>query len=330
MAASPLVLRVALMLGLLGTPVAPKAQEAGRVYRVGYLQTATREVQTHLIKAFEDGLRDLGWVVGRTVVIEYRFADGKPERLPQLARELVDLKVDLIVTGVNLNTIAARQATTTVPIVMAFGHDPVGVGLVASLARPGGNITGLAVDIGDEILGKRLELLKEVVASMSRVAVLWNPSQAFNVPQLRAMEAPARALGMTLVPIAWLDPVDLEGAFGTMVRERVGGIVVLDGPLPYGQRALISTLASRYRLPLIAGYREVPMAGALMSYGPDVADNFRRTAGYVDRILKGAKPAELPVEQPTKFELVLNARTAKALGLPIPPSVMARVDEVVE
>lgn len=262
-------------------------------------------------------------------MVEYRFADGKPERLPQLARELVGLKVDLIVTGANPNTIAARQATSTIPIVTANGHDPVGAGLVASLARPGGNITGLTVDVGNEILGMRLQLLKEI-APTSRLAVLWSPSIGFNVPQLKAMEAPARTLGMTLVPVGWRDPAELEGAFATMVRQRIGGVVVLDGPPAYGERRAIVSLAARNRLPLIAGRREFPEAGGLMAYGVSLADNFRRTARYVDRILKGAKPADLPIEQPTKFESVINLKTAKVLGLTIPQSVLLRADEIIQ
>ena len=324
------LVKFGLALALLSASLSAEAQPAGKVSRIGYLQTATREAQTHLIKAFEEGLRDHGWVVGETIVIQYRFANGKPERLPQLARELVELKVDLILTGVNLNTIAARQATSTIPIVMAVGNDPVGAGLVASLARPGGNITGLTVDIGDEILGKRVQFLKEIVPNMSRLGVLWSPAQEFNVPQLKAMEAPARSLGLTVVPVAWRVPAELEGTFSTMARQGVDGVVVLDGPLPYGERASIASLATRNRLPFITGSREFAAAGGLMSYGVSLPQNFRRAAAYVDRILKGTKPADLPVEQPAKYELVINLRTAKTLGLAIGPSMLARADEVME
>jgi ABC-type uncharacterized transport system substrate-binding protein len=315
--------------GLLAAPLAAGAQPAGRVPRIGYLVGAAREQASHLVKPFENGLRDLGYVPGRDVMIEYRFADGKLERLPQLAQDLVRLKVDVIVTGSNTHVIAAKQATTTIPIVMVYVLDPVGAGLVASVSRPGGNVTGLSQDVSAEISGKRLALLKELVPKLSRVAVLVTPPVA--VPAtLKAIEAAARTLGMTVVRFDARGPADLEGVFAAMIRARSDALVVNGGPAQFNMRTQIAQLALRHRLPSLSRITEDVEAGGLMSYGASVSDEWRRAAVYVDKILKGAKPGDLPIEQPTKFDLAINLKTAKALGLTIPPSLLQRADQVIE
>ncbi len=312
-------------------PLAVRAQQpAGRVYRVGYLTIASREQQLHLIKAFEEGLRSLGYRVGENVVIEYRFANGEMERLPALAAGLVRLGVDVIVTGTNPNTVAAMKATTTIPIVMTNSIDPIGTGLVASLARPGGNVTGFTADTGDEIFGKRLELLKETLPNLSRMGILWNPDVAPNHSRLTSIREAAPALGMTLVPAEARGLDALEQAFATMVRERVQGFVVLSDGVLFNHRGQIAVMALRNRLPAASTQSEYAEAGLLLTYGVDFRDLFRRSAVFVDKIFKGAKPADLPVERPTKFDLVINLKTAKALGVEVPPTLLARADEVIE
>ncbi len=286
--------------------------------------------QLHLIKAFEEGLRSLGYRVGENVVIEYRFANGEMERLPALAADLVRLGVDVIVTGTNPSTVAAMKATTTIPIVMTNSVDPVGAGLVASLARPGGNVTGLAVDAGDEIFGKRFELLKETLPNLSRVGILLNPDFALNRSRQTSMGETARTLGLTLVPVEARGLDALEQAFATMVRERAQAFVVQGDPVLFNYRGQIAEMAIRNRLPAVSVQREYAEAGFLLTYGADIRDLYRRSAAFVDKIFKGAKPADLPVEQPTKFELVINLKTAKALGLTVPPTLLARADEVIE
>jgi putative ABC transport system substrate-binding protein len=252
------------------------------------------------------------------------------ERLPALAAELVRLGVDVIVTAAHQNTVAAMKATTTIPIVMTNSVDPVGAGLVANLARPGGNVTGFGVDAGDEIFGKRLELLKETLPNLKRVGILWNPDFAPNRSRLTSMREAAQMLGLTLVPAEARGLDALEQAFATMVRESAQAFVVLGEPVLFNCRGQIAVMAIRERLPAISTAREYAEAGVLLSYGPDLQDQFRRSAAFVDKIFKGAKPADLPVEQPTKFELVVNIKTAKALGVDVPPSVLARADEVIE
>ncbi len=311
-------------------PREARAQPVGRVYRVGFLQTSTREQLLHLMNAFEEGLRDRGYRVGQNVVIEYRFADARLERLPELAADLVRLKVDVIVTGLNPNTIAAKQATTTIPIVMANAVDPVGAGLVASLARPGGNITGLSQDTGDEINGKRLELLKDILPKLSRVAVLGNPDFGPNQARWNATTDAARKLGLALLSVDARGLDDLERAFAYMIKERAGALVVLSDAVLFNYRGEIGSRATRIRLPGISSVKEYAEAGLLMTYGASLPDLWRRAATYVDKILKGAKPGELPIEQPSKFELVINLKTAKALGLALSQSFVARADEVIQ
>jgi len=313
------------------SPFAARAQQpAGRVYRVGFLVIASREQTLHLVKAFEEGLRSLGYHVGENVVIEYRFANGELERLPALAAGLVRLGVDVIVTGTNANTVAAMKATTTIPIVTTNSIDPIGTGLVASLARPGGNVTGFTADTGDEIFGKRLELLKETLPNLSRVGILWNPDVAPNHSRLTSIREAAPALGMTLVPAEARGLDAIEQAFATMVRERVQGFVVLSDGVLFNYRGQIADMALRNRLPAASTQSEYAEAGFLLTYGVDFRDLFRRSAVFVDKIFKGAKPADLPVEQPTKFDLVINLKSAKALGVEVPTSMLQRADEVIE
>jgi putative ABC transport system substrate-binding protein len=312
-------------------PLAARAQQpAGRVYRVGYFAITSRERSLHLMKAFEEGLRSLGYRVGENVVIEYRFADGEMGRLPALATDLVGLGVDVIVSGNNVTTVAAMKATTTIPIVMTNSAEPVSAGLVASLARPGGNVTGFSSEPGDEINGKRLEFLKDTLPNLSRVGILWNPDFAPNQDRLTSVREATQALGLTLVPAEARGPDILEQAFATMVTERAQAFVVLSDGVLFNSRGQIAVLAVRNRLPAISAVREYAEAGFLMSYGIDLPDQFRRSAAFVDKIFKGAKPGDLPVERPTKFELVVNLKTATALGLTVPPSVLARADEVIE
>ena len=300
------------------------AQQPGKVYRLGYLGS-----RGAFSDAFEQGLRDHGYEVGNNLVIEYRSADGNFDKFPSLAAELVRLNVDAIVAGINPTIVAAKQATSTIPIVMTFANDPVGAGLVASLARPGGNLTGLSIDTGDEFLGKRLELMKEATGKLSRLAVLYNASNVGHQLYLKNLDAPARALKVTLLPVAYREQSDFESAFQIMTSKQAGGVFLFSDGVSFGQRPLIANLSVKHRLPSGFPAKEYVDAGGLLSYGPDLAYISRRGALYVDKILKGAKPADLPVEQPTKFEFVVNLKTAKQIGLTIPPNVLARADRVI-
>jgi ABC-type uncharacterized transport system substrate-binding protein len=312
-------------------PLAAGAQQsAGRVYRVGYLAIASREQTLHNIRAFEEGLRSLGYRIGENAVIEYRFADGEMARLAALATDLVGLGVDVIVSGNNATTAATMNATTTIPIVMTNSAEPVSAGLVASLARPGGNVTGFSSEPGDEINGKRLEFLKDTLPNLSRVGILWNPDFAPNQDRLTSLREAAQALGLTFVPVEARRPDILEQAFATMVSGRAQVLVVLSDGVLFNHRSLIGVMAVRNRLPAISAVREYAEAGLLLSYGIDLPDQFRRSAAFVDKIFKGAKPDDLPVERPIKFELVINLKTAKALGVVVPPSLLLRADEVIE
>jgi putative ABC transport system substrate-binding protein len=315
---------------LLFAPLAAKAQTRAKTYRIGYIQTASPEEQESLTRAFDEGLPELGYVEGQNIVVERRFAWGKQELLPDLAVELVQLNVDVIVTGGNPVIAAVKGATSTIPIVMGSSRDPVGAGFIVSLARPGGNITGSTNDSGLEIVGKYLELLKEVVPRASRIALLLNPLPPGAANYRKAVENAAKNLGVTLQVVAASGRDEFEGAFAAMAREHVDGVVVQSDPIFFTARKQIVDLAAKNRLPAIYHAREVVEIGGLMSYGGSLNYQFRRAATYVDKILKGAKPADLPVEQSAKIELVVNLRTAKALGLIIPQRLLLRADRVIE
>jgi putative ABC transport system substrate-binding protein len=320
---------ISLIGGAVALPLVARAQQpAGRAYRVGSLTISSREQTHHLFMAFEEGLRSLGYRVGENVATEYRFADGKLERLPALAADLVRLGVDVIVTGDNPNTVAAMKATTTIPIVMTNSVDPVSAGLVASLAHPGRNVTGFSSDTGGEINGKRLGLLKETLPNLSRVGILFNPDVVSVQNRLASTREAAEALGLTLVPVEARGPDALGQAFATMVGEQVQAFVILGDSVLFNCRGQIAEMALKHQLPAIGGGPE--WRGLLLSYGSDLRDLFRRTANIVDKIFKGAKPADLPVEQPIKFDLVVNLKIAKALGVSVPLSVQQRADEVIE
>jgi ABC-type uncharacterized transport system substrate-binding protein len=317
--------------GLLAAPLTIQAQQAAKVARIGFLAT-NLTASPHMREAFRQGLRDLGYLEGRTVVIEYRDAEGKVERLPALAAELVALKVEVIVAGSTPGALAAKQAARTVPIVFAAAADPVTDGLVTSLARPGGHVTGLTM-LTPELVGKCLEQLKQAVPGVSRVAVLWPPGglgERTEQDMLKGADVAARALGVRLQFVEARGPADFDRAFSDMTRARASALTVFPSTMLLGERRRLVDLAAKNRLPTVFPYREGVDAGGLMSYGANIADNYRRAATYVDKILGGAKPADLPVEQPEKFELVINLKTAKALGLTIPPSLLQRADQVIE
>ena len=316
---------------LLAAPLVAEAQQAGKVPRIGFLSPSSlSDSRTALfVEAFRQGLRELGWVEGQNIAIEYRWAEERTERLPDLARSLVSLRVDLVVAATSPAIQAARQAGGTIPIVMAVTADPVATGFVVSLSRPGRNITGLSM-MGGELVGKQLEILKEVVPKVSRVALLWNPATLANVAQLPHAQDAARASGVQLQSVKVADPEGIESAFATMTRERAGALIVLADAMLVANRSRIAALASKSRLPAMYMLTDHVKAGGLMAYGPDLAEMYRRSASYVDRILKGANPGDLPIEQPTKFEFVINLKTAKALGLTIPPSLLLRADQVIE
>jgi putative tryptophan/tyrosine transport system substrate-binding protein len=303
-----------------------QAQQPTKIPRIGFLTASSLSAVSGRIEAFRQVLRELGYTEGKTIVIEYRYAEGKLDRLPALVAELVRLKVDIIVSGGPQVTHAAKEATGTIPIVMGFDYDPVGNGLIASLARPGGNITGLST-LAPEISGKQLELLKEIVPRLSHVAVLQTVPRA---QVLKEMELAAGALGVKLQYLDVRGPKDIETAFREARKARADAVVVLASPILESARAQVADFAAKDRLPTIYHVAEFVEAGGLMSYGVSFIDLYRRAATYVDKILKGAKPADLPVEQPTKFELVINLKTAKKIGLTIPPNVLARADKVIK
>jgi len=306
-----------------------RAQASAKVFRVGYIVVATPEEQAHLTRALEDGMRELGYVEGRNVVYERRFAHGDARRLPELAAELVKLGPDVIVTGANPVIEAVRRATTTLPVVMGISRDPVGAGFVASYARPGGNVTGLASDPAPDVLGKDLEIFREIVPRAQRVALLWNPLPAGADTYRKAAENAARSLGVALQVVEVRARDDLEPAFDAIARDRADGVWVLPDPLTFTARRQVVALAAKHRLPAVYWQREYVDAGGLVSYGSNVASAFRRAAWYVDRILKGAKAGDLAVEQAAKFELVVNAGTARTLGLTVPQSLLLRADDVI-
>jgi len=323
---------VALGFALLAAPVPSHGQQPAKVYRIGWLGgvgPTTPEFQRQW-GGFAEGFRECGYIEGRDFVIEPRWTGGQVERSPSLAAELVSLKVDIIVAVGNPRAFAAKQATSAIPIVMVYALDPVTAGLVASLAHPGGNVTGVTMDAGLEILGKQLQLLKEAVPTVSRVAVLSYAVSSVNPAILREIQAAAKALGVTPQSYEVRDPTELDGAFPAMTKARADALLVMPHAFIYAHARRIAALAAQSRLPAMYAFRETVEAGGLMAYAVDVPDMFRRAATYVDKILKGAKPADLPVERPTKFELVINLTTAKALGLTIPQSLLSRADEVIQ
>jgi putative ABC transport system substrate-binding protein len=314
-------------LGLLVAPLASEAQTA-KVYRIGVLRTQLRHAPDSAAEGLRQGLGELGYFDGQNVVLEYRWAEGRPDQLPALARDLVRANVDVIVTGGEQAILAAKQATSTIPIVMGASNDPVGARLVASLARPGGNVTGMTV-LSRELSRKRLQLLKEALPRASRVAVLSNPAYPGTALDLTETRSAALELGFTLQNVEVHSVADLEAALAA-ARERADALLPLGDPFFTGQRVQLVNLATKHRFPGMYYWKEFVEAGGLMSYGPSLHDLYRRAASHVDKILKGAKPADLPVEQPTKFELIINLKTAKALGLTIPPSLLLRADQVIE
>jgi putative ABC transport system substrate-binding protein len=318
-----------LTLGTLSAPLAAEAQ-VGKAYRIGTLTVSPRDRAAHFIAAFEEQLKELGYVKGSTIVYEHRFAGGRTERLPEIARELAALNVDVIIAGNNASIAAAKQATAKTPIVMTYGVDPVSVGFIQSLARPGGNITGLTADVTDDTWGKRLELLKEVAPRASHVAVVWNPQFPGHPSAWKATETAGRALGIQLQSIEVQRLEDFDRGFTAIAERRPGALLIFADPLAYTRRGEIVATAARHRIPDVYSFREATDEGGLMSYGVNISALYRRAAYFVDQILKGTKPGDIPVEQPTKFELVINLKTAKALGLTIPPSLLLRADQVIE
>jgi putative ABC transport system substrate-binding protein len=318
-----------LALSLLASLLAVKAQPAQKVPHIGYVGYDAPGSDPSGIAGLRQGLRELGYVENQNIVIEYRYAEGNPDRLPGLIAELTRLKADLILTQGTAVTAAAQRAAGTTPIVFVAA-DPVRSGFVQSLARPGGNITGLSVAQAEHFSEKWLELVKDTVPKASRVGIIWNPTNPILGANLREMVAVAPGLGLQLSSQPVRSVTDIDAAFAAMARTRVAALIVQTDPLVVSRTAQILRLAAAHRVPTIYGLREFVDAGGLMSYGPNFADLWRRAAIYVDKILKGVKPADLPVEQPTKFELVINLKTAKALGLTIPPSLLARADQVIE
>ncbi len=312
--------------GVLAVPLGAEAYQSDKAPHIGWLTSSV--VHTRNVDAFRQGLRALGYT---EVSLEFRAAAGHMDRLPSLAADLLALGVDLFITDGGPAAFAAKRATATVPIVIgAIGGDLVRMGLIASLGHPGGNVTGFTISTGADLYGKRLELLRETMPTLSRVAIVWNPRNKDTLADLPIIETAARTLGLRVDVIGAQDVQEVERAFGRAIRNRAGAVLMVADAFFWGERGQLVTLAARQRLPAMYPEVEFVEVGGLMAYGPNVSDNFRRAATYVDRILKGAKPADLPVEQPTKFELVINLKTAKALGLAIPPSILQRADQVIE
>jgi putative ABC transport system substrate-binding protein len=321
---------ITLLGGAAAWPLLAHAQQpAKKIPRIGFLGNSTAALEANLVGPFREGLRDLGYEEGRSIVIEYRWAEGNYERFPALIAELIKLNVDVIVTAGTPAALAVKKTTASIPLVMVAASEPVATGLVASFARPGGNVTGVT-SMAPAIDGKRLALLREVVPDISHIAVLWNAGSPIQAIQEREMRAAAEVLGMKMLSLGVRTPEEIEDSFVAIVKERAAALFVLADRLFLHHRERIMNFAVQHRLPGVHAYRELVEAGGLMSYGPSYADLHRRAATYVDKILKGAKPADLPVEEPTKFELVINLKSAKAIGLAIPESFLARADEVIE
>jgi putative tryptophan/tyrosine transport system substrate-binding protein len=307
-------------------PLAVGAQQTAKLPSLGFL---TAGAGSPGLPALLEGLRQLGWIEGKTIVIEYRYAADRNDRLPELAAELVRLNVDVIVAAGTLAPLAAKHATATIPIVMTSAGDPLGTGVVSSLARPGGNVTGLSL-MSPDLSGKRLELIEKIVPDIARVAIIWNSDNPYPALVFRQTENAARQLKLEAQSLEVRTPDDVNNALESAVREKANALITVEDPLTVNHRKQIADFAAKNRLPTMSGLREYVDAGGLLSYGPSLADLYRRAAGYVDKILKGAKPSDLPVEQPTKFEFVINLKTAKALGLTIPPDMLAIADAVIE
>jgi putative ABC transport system substrate-binding protein len=312
------------------SPASPKAQQAKKVSRIGLISPSSSATAGPNLEAFRQGMRDLGYVEGENIALEVRWAEGSTERLPNLIAELIRLKVDVLVIGGAAGALAAKNPGVTTPVVFAAVTDPLGYGLIGSLARPGGNITGVALAVGEGFSGKWVELLKEAVPKVARVAVLRNPTHPLAEVFLRETQAAGRALGVRLDFFEARDHSQLDSALSRMEKERAGALIVTPAPLFGSRRSHIVDFVARRRMPSMFYSKEYVDAGGLMSYGPSFPDSYRRAATYVDKILKGAKPAELPVEQPIKFEFIINLKTAKQIGLTIPPNVLARADKVIK
>jgi len=315
---------------LVALPRAIEAQQTEKVRRIGFISLNSVEMAGDNLDAFRQVLRERGWVDGRNVAIESRFAEGNVDRLPPLVAELIQNKVDVILTGASVATWAAKNATNSIPIVMGSSADALGEGLVTSLAHPGGNITGMTFLVGPEIAGKQLQLLKEMAPAASRVAVLMNSTNRSHAAFARELKVAARSLEVQIQVLELSSPEHLDSAFGAMPKGRAAALLVLTDSMFFGQRQRIADLAARSSLPALYSQKEFVAAGGLASYGPSLAEMFRRAAIHVDKILRGAKPGDIPVEQPTKFELVINVKAAKALDITIPPSLLRRADEVIQ
>jgi putative ABC transport system substrate-binding protein len=314
---------------LLAQPVVSRAQPATKVYRIGFLEAGAESVNRHFLEAFRSGLRELGYSEGGNVVIDARWAEGRAERFPELLGELLTLQPDVFVIASTLGAVAAKSAVASIPVVFVGVSDPLDMGLVKSLARPGGNMTGISRGFGEGLIGKALQLLKSIVPGASRIAILWN-SAGEVAPRLKEAEAAVRTLHMTPLPIDLRAPFDFDEAFARIRRQRANAMMVVTDPLTLRHRETIVRLAAANRIPAVYEFAEFARAGGLISYAASVPPLFHRAATYVDKILKGAKPGDLAVEQPTKFELVINLKTAKALGITIPQSLLLRADEVIQ
>jgi len=315
--------------GLVTMPWVSRAQDAARIWRIGFLEAGAPAANQHFLDAFKSGLREQGYVERQNVVVVERWADGNVERFPVLLDELIQAKVDIIVVASTPGAVAAKAAVKTIPVIFVGAGDPVGVGIVASLGRPGGNLTGFSQAEEEGLVGKRIELFREAVPPIDRLALIWNP-RAPSVARLKEARSSAAKFKVTIRPFEVRDAKELDGIFATIAKERFTRLMVLADPLTVRNRVHIVELAAKSRLPAIYPFLEFAHVGGLMAYGPSIPELFRRAAGYVDKMVKGAKPADLPVEQPTKFDFVMNLKTAKALGLTIPRTVLARADEVIQ